>query len=87
MTEPYTIIRRFLFQLVGMMSLDKNDREVINSSFVLPSGLRLNILRTEEILQFSDKEFSTRVARCSSAMGTEFRKIYRERERERERQN
>ena len=36
MTEPYKIIRRFLFELVGMTSLDRNVREVINLLFVLP---------------------------------------------------
>ena len=53
MTKPYTIIRRFLFELVGI-SLDRNYREVINLSFVLPV-LCLNILKTEEISQFWDK--------------------------------
>ena len=54
MTKPYTIIRRFLFELVGI-SLDRNYREVINLSFVLPV-LCLNILKTEEISQFWDKK-------------------------------
>ena len=53
MTEPYTIIRRFLFELVGTISLDRNYWEVINLLFVLP-GLYLNILETEKILQFWD---------------------------------
>ena len=58
-----TIIRRFLFELVGI-SLDRNYREAINLLFVLP-GLCLNILKTEKILQFWDKKFSTWVARYS----------------------
>ena len=53
MTRPYTIIRRFLFELVGI-SLDRNYREVINLSFILP-GLYLNVLETEKILQFWNK--------------------------------
>ena len=44
----FTIIRRFLFELVGMMSLDRN-REVINLLFVLPILFYLNILKTEKI--------------------------------------
>ena len=52
MTKPYTIIRRFLFQLVGLISLNRNYQEVINLLLVLPFGLYLNILKTEEILQF-----------------------------------
>ena len=51
MTKPYTIIRRFLLKFVGMISLDRNDQEVINLLFVLPFGLYLNILKTEKILQ------------------------------------
>ena len=47
MTKPYTIIRRFLFEF-GMISLDRNYQEVINLLFVLPSGLYLSILKTEE---------------------------------------
>ena len=53
--NPYTTIRRFFFffcfKLVGMISLDRNNWGVINLLFVLP-GLYLNILKTEEILQF-----------------------------------
>ena len=59
MTEPYTIIRRSLFELVG--TIDRNYREVTDLLFVLP-GLHLNILKTEEILQFWDKKSSTCVA-------------------------
>ena len=63
MTKPYIlqIIRRFLFDLVGMISLDRNYEEVLNLLFVLP-GLYFNILKTEGILQFWDKRFSTCVA-------------------------
>ena len=45
----------FSFKLVGIISLGTNYWEVINSLFVLP-GLYLNILETETILQFWDKE-------------------------------
>ena len=58
MTKPYTIIRHFLFQLVGMISLNRNYEEVINLLFALSFGLYLNILKTEKILQFWDKKFS-----------------------------
>ena len=51
--RPYTIIRRFLFELVGMISLDRNDWEVINLSFVL---FYSNVLKTEKILQFWNKK-------------------------------
>ena len=37
--KSYAIIRRFLFQFVGMISLDKNYREVINLLFVLLSSV------------------------------------------------
>ena len=37
--------------LVGTISLDRNDQEVIGLSFVLP-GLHLNTLETEKMLQF-----------------------------------
>ena len=69
MTKRYKIIPRFLVQLVGMISLYRNYQEVINLLFVLPFGLYLNIFRTEEILQFWGKKFSTCVARLSSARG------------------
>ena len=65
MAEPYTIIRRLLFELVGIL-LDRNYLEVVNLLFVLP-GLYLNTLKSVKILQFSDKKFSTCVARRSSA--------------------
>ena len=45
MTEPNIIIRRFLSELVGMISLDRNYREVLNLSFVLPITFYLNILK------------------------------------------
>ena len=52
-----TIIRRFLFQLVGMIPLDRN-YQVIDLLFVLLGsfGLYLNIFKTEKILQFWDKK-------------------------------
>ena len=52
MTKPYTIIRRFLFELGRYnKSLDRNYyQEVINLLFVLPFELYLNILKTEKIL-------------------------------------
>ena len=43
----YTTTRRFLFELVGTISLDRNYREVINLLFVL-AELYLNILKTEK---------------------------------------
>ena len=58
--KSYTIIRRFLFKLVGTVSLDRNYREVINLLFVLPISFYSNILKTGEILQFlGRKKFST----------------------------
>ena len=55
MTKSYTTVRRFLFELAGMnMSLDRNYRDVINLSFVLP-GLHLNIVETEKMLQHGIK--------------------------------
>ena len=57
--NPYTIIRRFLF---GMISLDRNYRDVINLLlFVLPILFYLNVFKTEKILQFWDKIFPTYV--------------------------
>ena len=50
------------------MSLNRNYSEIINLLFVLPFGLYLNILKTEEILQFWGKKFSTCVARLSTLM-------------------
>ena len=64
--EPYTIIRRFLSRLVGI-SLDRNDWEVINLSFVLLILFYLNVFKAEKILQFWEKKFSTCMA--SSARG------------------
>ena len=60
MTESYTIIRRFPFQLVGTISLDRNYHYYIYSNkltiiYVL-SGLYLNALKTEKILQFLGRE-------------------------------
>ena len=56
MTKPYKIICRFLFELVGMISLDRNDRKVVNLLFVSPILFCLNILETEKILQLWNKK-------------------------------
>ena len=49
MTVPYTIIRRFLFELVGTTSLDRNYRQVINLLLVLYLFcLYLTIVETEK---------------------------------------
>ena len=45
------MIRRFLFELVGMISSDRNYLEVVNLLFVLPVSFYLNIIKTEEMLQ------------------------------------
>ena len=60
MTKSYTVSSSLSFssELVDMISLDRNYCDVINLLFVLP-GLYLNILKTEKILQFWDKKFST----------------------------
>ena len=64
MTKPYTTIRRFPFELIGI-SLDRNYQEVMNLLFVSP-GLYLNIyliyLNTysEEILQFWETKYCRR---------------------------
>ena len=70
MTKPYTIIRRFLFRLVGI-SLNRNYLSESNKFIIWFAFFRLylNILKTKKILQFSDKKFSTCVARDSSARG------------------
>ena len=39
-----------------MISLNRNYQEVINLLFALPFGLYLNVLKTEKILQFWDKD-------------------------------
>ena len=54
MTKSSTIIRRFPFELVDTISLDRNYREVINLSLyaILP-GLYLNILQTEKNIAIS----------------------------------
>ena len=50
------MICRFLFQfVVGMISLDRNYREVINLLFVLPR-LPLNVFKTEKMLQVGTKK-------------------------------
>ena len=48
----------FLFELVGMTSLDRSYWEVVNLLFALPI-----LPNTEKILQFSNERFSTCVAR------------------------
>ena len=65
----YTIIRRFLFLLNRSIRYHwiRNYWKVINLLFVLPR-LYLNILRTEKMLQFRDKKFSTYLERYSSAL-------------------
>ena len=54
------MIRRFHFELVGMISLDRNDREIINLLSVSPILFHLNILKIEKILQFWNKKFQKR---------------------------
>ena len=56
MSEPYTIIRRFLFELVGTISLDRNDQIVLNFSFVL-SASHLNILAHNYLLLFITEHY------------------------------
>ena len=56
----YVIIRRYISQLVGMKPLDRNYWVVINLLLVLPILFYLNILKTEEILQFWNKRNSRR---------------------------
>ena len=48
---PYTIIRRFLFELVGVISLDRHYWEVINLLFVLPILFYLSTLKNITILE------------------------------------
>ena len=61
-SDRYTIIRRFLFELV-IISLDGNDREATNLLFVLPTFFLLEYTeKTEEILQFLGKRWPTCVA-------------------------
>ena len=61
MTKPYTIIRRFLFELVGMISLDRNYYQVvINLSFALPHFCYIEIyLKLRKYCNFGAKMFST----------------------------
>ena len=57
MTEPYRIIRRFLllFKHVGMISLERNDQEIINLSFHF-TGLHLNVyLELRECCNLGEK--------------------------------
>ena len=58
-TNEYTIIRRFHFELIDMISLDRNYWELWNLLFVLFTLFYLNILKAEEMLQFWDKRCST----------------------------
>ena len=54
------MIRRFLSELAGVISLDRNDRELINLLLSLPILFYLNIVKTEETLQFSARYTSAR---------------------------
>ena len=58
--KPYTTNRRFHFEHVGTVSLDRNYWNVINLLFVLPTLFYLNILKTEEIWQFWGQKNSRR---------------------------
>ena len=49
----------FFLELVGTISLDRNDREVINLLFASPILFDLNILRTEKVWQFWNKKLSS----------------------------
>ena len=49
MTKPYTVTRRFLFELVSVISLDRNYWKAINLLFVSPILFHLNVLK---MLQF-----------------------------------
>ena len=55
MTESYTMIS-FSFVLVGVITLDRNDREVINLLFVLP-GLYLDVLRNCENIAILGRKY------------------------------
>ena len=52
----YNTIRRFLFELVGMTSLDRNYWEVTINLLFVSSGLCLNIFKTEKILAILGQE-------------------------------
>ena len=66
--KPYTTIRRFLFELVDMISPNRNYWELRNL-------LYLNILETGEILQFLNKEI-LEVARHSSARDSLYKRYF-----------
>ena len=65
----------FSFELVGMISLDRNYWEVINLLSVLP-GLYFNILKTEEILEFLGQEDSRRAWHVIPAQEINLRKFF-----------
>ena len=87
-TSDWTaIIGRFLFELVGMMSVDRNYREVINLFFVLPVIILKYIyiyiyiyiyLKLIKYCNFGRKKFSTCVARHSSALEFKSKCVSRE---------
>ena len=84
----YDKFRRFLFELVGMTSLDRNYWEIINE-FVI--SFAWVILKTEKILQFWDKKKNVRSnfkrhANLHEISNDMIRKILRERLRERRKQ-
>ena len=58
----YATIRRFLLELVGMISLDRNDREVTNLLFVL-------LRETLAIVEQKIVDVENYVARHSNASG------------------
>ena len=71
MTKLYTIIRRFLFRLVGI-SLNRNYLSGSNKFIIwFAFRLYLNILKTEKTLQFSEKKFSTCVAKQKQVLMTD----------------
>ena len=58
--------------MVGITSLDRNDREAINLLFVPPVLFHLNIHETEEVLQFWGKRFIDLENNESDESNTEF---------------
>ena len=70
MTEPYTTIRRFPFELVDTISPGRNYSEATTNLLFVSPELYSNILKTEKNVAVSlNKKFSTCVARHSSARG------------------
>ena len=61
-----------------MVSIEIIYEEVTNLLFGLPFRLYLNILKTKKILQFSDKKFSTCVARHCQRKRLKMRREKRE---------